>query len=992
MDVEYNRAKDSITLYGYEDVSKQVLPFKLNNKFYFYLLVFNDEPVARLLEHLDIPYKYKHLPIKLKSTNKSFNQAMFDDSKFTKQGILTEIKVYKYKYFEKLYRNFEVNYHKCDDFSFNPQNKNIVFQQTLHYSIKKFRNSKIKQFKLFTLINTLQKVESDGSYWKISLQDNQTMYSENFISKLPKVALDLETTCANEQSFPLGIFEDEKIISASLVYEYQNKRAYFMFIIVPHFELFDVDNSLNYLKNKMKTKHVIIYPFKTEEELLKSLFVFLYKNIGYNLYGIFNENMLQIITGYNILNFDIPYIYNRLKFYGFNEMAKKLNIKYGWKMNVLCDVYVLEKRFCQLVIGSNFKLDNVAKKFLNRQKVNLDIVATRRLYTHDISSSLNSNEDFILVDDLKLASLNYLMYYNIEDCCLVLDLLKVQDFLSLLYYQNLEFNISIYKILAMGNSKILASLMNLNLIDLQYWFSKPPSTINFPHSIKWPTEIKEFCDFVKNIDLECVDSSKLLMNVEVKKEYISHYIDDYVDYDGRYISITEDEKGFGGGANAAISGCYFNLASLDFTSLYPSIIINYKLDFNNVGIVNKDMLKIVPNSTIKTLIEKCFIFVYDQYLDFDTYLLKIDEINSMYTLINCFEDYEKLTESTRLLIICPNKDSILFSVIENLIQKRQKYKDDIKNNINVEMSKSQELLWKQISCCVFGCLGYKHFESNSLNTAASITHFARFLLTKTCKLLHERKLKVVYIDTDGVAFLFNGDQTDLAQLSTKITNQINEKYIHLKAESIYPAGIVYKKKKYIFFEDKNKIIFKGFMKNAITPIKCVIDKWFNFLFENIFKNKPENAIGWTVNLNSDDFLLAIYSELDALWKNALKKNDVESFVVEILVNSTSPVKKIKEFSEYCLNNNIGGEGARVPVFALRNQTHEVYEYAYNKALIDFKKYSCDVSTLFNNYWKYVIDFTICPKISNVNSSMIMSRFLSGERILFKDVSLSIVYH
>lgn len=150
------------------------------------------------------------------------------------------------------------------------------------------------------------------------------------------------------------------------------------------------------------------FEFKNEKELLA------------NFLDFWEENYPDVLTGWNINGFDIPYIINRIcKIFGENEAKRlsiwkkiktrtftnngKLEIEYELFGITVLDYFQLFKKFAFINLENN-RLDTVAKEVLNESKLN-----------HDEYESFR---------DFYTKNFNLFVEYNVQDCRLIPQLEK----------------------------------------------------------------------------------------------------------------------------------------------------------------------------------------------------------------------------------------------------------------------------------------------------------------------------------------------------------------------------------------------------------------------------------------------------------------------------------------------------------------------------------------------------------------------------------------
>ncbi len=214
---------------------------------------------------------------------------------------------------------------------------------------------------------------------------------------------------------------------------------------------------------------------------------------------------------------------------------------------------------------------------------------------------------------------------------------------------------------------------------------------------------------------------------------------------------------------------------LDFTSLYPSLILTYN---------------ICP-----------------------TTLLLNDEPKP------CFD-----SPTGARFVKHETKEGIMPKILRELIETRKKVRKEISNEKDPERRRilnAKQLALKDMANSLYGYTGYIRARLYVLDVASVITAFGREIITKTKMLIEEKyPVKVIYSDTDSVFIKTNIKDLDMAWVFGKeISDFITEALpgvLELKLEKIYKSFLILTKKRYAgwSFEKegdgwKDKIEMKG---------------------------------------------------------------------------------------------------------------------------------------------------------------------------------------
>lgn len=225
----------------------------------------------------------------------------------------------------------------------------------------------------------------------------------------------------------------------------------------------------------------------------------------------------------------------------------------------------------------------------------------------------------------------------------------------------------------------------------------------------------------------------------------------------------------GGYVKEPIRGIHENIVSMDFRSLYPSIIISYNISPDTIDC-------------------KC-----------------------------CKGESEEILGRW----FCKKRRGIIPEVLNKLIKRRKNIKEELKR---IKDNKSQLsyytlLDYEQKSLKVlanshYGYLAYPRARWYSKECAEITTYLGRFFIQKTIKEGENHGFKIIYADTDGLyATLDNVDSKESLLKKTyeflEEMNKILPKDMELEFEGYYKRGIFITKKRYALIDENNKIIIKG---------------------------------------------------------------------------------------------------------------------------------------------------------------------------------------
>lgn len=215
-------------------------------------------------------------------------------------------------------------------------------------------------------------------------------------------------------------------------------------------------------------------------------------------------------------------------------------------------------------------------------------------------------------------------------------------------------------------------------------------------------------------------------------------------------------------------GLYDDVCFFDFTSMYGSVIVTYNLS----------------KSTFSNKKEKGFIEVDS-------------EAGKVY-----FSD----------------KKGFFPSMLEDVIDKRKKYKKEYNSNPTA-LLKARSNAYKLLANASYGYQGFFGARYYCREAAAATAALARKSILDTIDKIKSKGYKVIYSDTDSIAFLVDGKtKNEVTDFLAKINKELPG-IMELELEDFYKRGIWVSKrggkeegakKKYALINSKEKIKIRGF--------------------------------------------------------------------------------------------------------------------------------------------------------------------------------------
>lgn len=219
-------------------------------------------------------------------------------------------------------------------------------------------------------------------------------------------------------------------------------------------------------------------------------------------------------------------------------------------------------------------------------------------------------------------------------------------------------------------------------------------------------------------------------------------------------------------------GIYENITIFDFTSMHTSIIITHNLSKS-------------------TLLEK----------------KKKDS----------HESPEIKEDNKKVKYYFEKKPGFFPELMKEIFELRKKAKSEYKKNPN-PLTLARSNAFKVLSASAHGYIAFFGARYYSHEASASILAFVRRYNKETIEKVEKAGYKVIFSDTDSVAFLMN-DKTkkDVSELLEKLNSELPG-VMHLELEGFFKRGIwvtkrtgdIGAKKKYALLDDKGNLKIRGF--------------------------------------------------------------------------------------------------------------------------------------------------------------------------------------
>ena len=219
-------------------------------------------------------------------------------------------------------------------------------------------------------------------------------------------------------------------------------------------------------------------------------------------------------------------------------------------------------------------------------------------------------------------------------------------------------------------------------------------------------------------------------------------------------------------------GLYEDIAIFDFTSMHTSIIISHNLSK-------------------------------------ETFLEKKEK--------NCIESPEIEIKGKKVKYYFSKKPGFFPELLKEIFELRKKHKEDYKKNPN-PITKARSNAFKVLSASAHGYIGFFGARYYSRESSASILSFVRKFNKETIEKIEKEGYKVIYGDTDSIAFLTdNKSKKEIFDFLKKLNKELPG-VMELELEGFFKrglwvttrTGITGAKKKYALIDENGKLKIRGF--------------------------------------------------------------------------------------------------------------------------------------------------------------------------------------
>ncbi|MCF7910096.1 DNA-directed DNA polymerase [Candidatus Pacearchaeota archaeon] len=193
------------------------------------------------------------------------------------------------------------------------------------------------------------------------------------------------------------------------------------------------------------------------------------------------------------------------------------------------------------------------------------------------------------------------------------------------------------------------------------------------------------------------------------------------------------------------------------------------------------------------------------------------------------------------------KQGFIPTLLNELFEKRKQYKSEYKKNPN-PITFARSNAFKVLSASIHGYIGFFGARYYSLETSASVLGFVRKFNKDAISKIRNSGHKVIYGDTDSIAFLQeNKSESEIKELLKKINSDLPG-IMELELEGFFKRGIwvttrsgtTGAKKKYALIDKKDNLKIRGF--ETVRRDWCQLSrKLQNKIIEEVLKTGNEKS-------------------------------------------------------------------------------------------------------------------------------------------------------
>lgn len=610
----------------------------------------------------------------------------------------------------------------------------------------------------------------------------------------------------------------------------------------------------------------------------------------------------HVLTGYNINGFDIPCIFSRLTWLGMRRILRHYSssnvgqsLVTAYQNKIVIDLYHFYKVFAKYDLPG-YKLDDVVRIKLNEAKDPVNATGIWYWYTQPLTESLvHSNDAEECYNALKPKRINVhqfgtfkeYMRYCFKDSWLVYKLFE-QEMVLNFFIERANFTaLNAIQALYMGNSRFLLELFKSYGTLLGFFFN---------------------AQFMKSP----VNPDK---------------------YDSVYI-IKNKKKTYQGALNYCLTGRAFDDVSvMDFTSMYPSALVNCNLCFGTCTILTRDEWSNLPYSSSLVAIP------YRKHGP-EHFLQETEHVKQF--------EYPPLDNDSFVIVCNTQAEAFLPRLVKHFITLRKNHQKQYKSTKDVYHYNAQ-LCIKLLINSLYGVMANKDSCLYYLPIAMTIVTLARYQLLGSYHYLKRLGFTTCYADTDSLMV----ERWPLDNCDA-VNEFLNLNHVELKYEKRMKRLVVLQRKRYVHETQDGNIVTKGFQKLTNELVEFITDlvltNVWHFLFKRPIESKiqlqPENIVSnsWLETFTVHGKQISLESRGWLIWVEIVQKAHYKCRQVD----KYSIYRKTKHLHEYKSKTC----AAVRMLEKYPEKANDYIEYTYSRADVAEKEAS-----------KWVMDASECQQVN-----------------------------
>ena len=395
--------------------------------------------------------------------------------------------------------------------------------------------------------------------------------------------------------------------------------------------------------------------------------------------------------------------------------------------------------------------------------------------------------------------------------------------------------------------------------------------------------------------------------------------------------VAENERYVGAFVFAPKPGLYENVVPLDFSSLYPSLIIAYNLDYSTCAFDPS-----IPD-------ELCHIMEWEDHISckHDPKVIEkarltaaIDELTSKKSKGQEISDLRKqrsdITKSLNKNVMCekrryrflkvteenPEFKGVLPIIVQSLLDARKDTRDEMARlkallktcadssrkelETTISILNQRQLAYKVSANSMYGITGVKAGLLPFMPVAMTITYMGRENILKAAE-YGKKKFggHLIYIDTDSNYFSFPQikNHQELWNFAVQVANEISDLFpppMRLEFEdAIYTKFLILTKKRYIYqSSSKDGTVKPELGKRGVVLNRRDNSTFIRNIYENMVKIVFENK--YDLKILKEEVIASLIADVNSMFAHQLP---IEHFVI---TKSTGDYGKLEP--QYFLND------------------------------------------------------------------------------------------